>query len=83
MVLLKYFKVEKCGLPLPDPSGPLNQELHSTAIEEANKEVTEVLCNSTKHQPYLKILSEQKTIVARYAANHGIVNAIRKFSRLS
>ena len=59
MVLLKYFKVEKCGLPLPDPSGPLNQELHSTAIEETNKEVMATLCNSTKLQPYIKILLEQ------------------------
>ena len=43
MALLKYLKVEKCGLPLPDPCGSLNQQLSSTAIEEANKEVTAVL----------------------------------------
>jgi len=59
MALLKYFKIEKCSPPLPDPSGPLNQELHSTAIEEANKEVMAALCNSTKLQPYIKILLEQ------------------------
>ena len=45
MVLLKYFKIEKCGPPLPDPFGPLNQQ------QEANKEVTAALYNYTKHQP--------------------------------
>ena len=34
-----------------------------------------------KRQPYLKISPEQKAIIARYAANHGIVNAIRQFSK--
>ena len=52
------------------------------AIEEANKEVTAVLCaDPAKRQPYLKISPEQKAIIARYAANHGIVNAIRQFSK--
>ena len=60
---------------------PLNQELSSTAIEEANKEVTEALCDPNKHQAYLKVSAEQKVIIARYAANHGIVNAIRQFSK--
>ena len=32
-----------------------------------------------KRQPYLKISPEQKAIIARYAANHRIVNAIRQF----
>ena len=35
MALLKYFKVEKRGPPLPNPSGSLNQQLSSSAIEEA------------------------------------------------
>ena len=64
MALLKYFKIEKRGLPLPNPSGSLNQQLSSTAIEEANKEVTAVLCTDpAKHQPYLKISPEQKAII--------------------
>ena len=82
MALLKYFKIQKCGLPVPNPSGSLNQQPSSTAIEEANKEVTAVLCaDPAKRQPYLKISPEQKAIIARYAANHGIVNAIRQFSK--
>ena len=74
--MLKYFKIEKWGPPLPDPSGLLNQHLSSSAIEEANKEVTAVLGDPVKHHPYLKI-----SIIARYAVNHGIVNAVRQFSR--
>ena len=82
MALLKYFKIEKRGLLLPYPSGSLNQQLSSTVIEEANKEVTAVLCvDPVKRQPYLKISSEQKAIIARYPANHGIFNAIRQFSK--
>ena len=83
MALLKYCKIDKChsDLPLPDPCGPLNQQLSVTAIEEANKEVTEVLCDTSKHQTYLKVSPEQQAIIARYAANHRIVNAIRQFSK--
>ena len=79
MVLLKYFKIEKRGPPLPDPSGSLNQYLSSCAIEEANKEVTAVLSDPAKRHPYLKISPEQKAIRARYAVNHRIVNAVRQF----
>ena len=64
MALLKYVKVEKRGPPLPNPSGSLNQQLSSSAIEEANKEVTAVLCDPGKHHPYLKISPKQKAIIA-------------------
>ena len=81
MALLKCVKVEKRGPPLPNPSGLLNQQLSSSAIEETNKEVTAVLCDPGKRHPYLKISSEQKAIIARYAANNGIVKAVRQFSK--
>ena len=49
MVLLKYFTAQKRGLLLPDPYGSLNiHQLSSTAIEEANKEVSAVLCDPAK-----------------------------------
>ena len=81
MALLKYFKVKKRGPPLPNPSGLLNQQLSSSAIEEANKKVTAILCDPAKRHPYLKISPEQKAIIARYAANHGIIKAVRQFSK--
>jgi len=55
VVLLKHFEIEKCGLPLPNPTVPLNQQSSSTPIEESNKEITAALYNSMKRQPYLKI----------------------------
>ena len=81
MALLKYFKIEKRDPLLPDPSGSLNLHLSSSAIEEANKEVTAVLGNPVKRHPYLKISPEQKAMIARYAIYHGIVNAVRQFSK--
>ena len=81
MALLKYFKIEKRDPLLPDHSGSLNLHLSSSAIEEANKEVTAVLGNPAKRHPYLKISPEQKAMIARYAIYHGIVNAVRQFSK--
>ena len=81
MALLKYFKIEKRGPLLPDPSGSWNQRLSSSAIEEANKEVKAVLGDPAKRHPYLRISPEQKAIIARYAVNHGIVNTVRQFSK--
>ena len=40
-----------------------------------------MFADPAKRQSYLKISSEQKAFIARYAANHGIVNAIRRFSK--
>ena len=43
--------------------------------------MTTVLGDPAKRHPYLKISPEQKAIIARYAVNHGIVNAVRQFSK--
>ena len=45
MALLKYFKVEKRGPPLPNPSGSLNQQLSSSAIERLH-----IHSNENKHK---------------------------------
>ena len=39
MSLFKYFKQEECRDCLPDSHGPLNKQIPSSCIEEANKEV--------------------------------------------
>ena len=36
---------------------------------------------STKRDSYLKVTSEQKAIVAKYAAEHGVARVIRRFSK--
>ena len=35
---------------------------------------------STQYEPYLKATTEQKAIVAKYAAEHSVTKAIRRFS---
>ena len=81
--LLKFFKPcrkNSCDLPLPDPNGVLKEKVDSSAIEEANKEVSNVITDSGgKRNPYLKLTPEQKATIGKYAAENGIVSAIRHF----
>ena len=81
--LLKFFKPcrkNSCDLPLPDPNSVLKEKVDSSAIEEANKEVSNVITDSGgKRKPYLKLMPEQKATIGKYAAENGIVNAIRHF----
>ena len=75
-------KKESCYIVLPDPSGSLSKELDSAIIEEANKEVSQLVTSTgEKCAPYLKVTPQQKVTVAKYAAEHGIVNAIRHFKK--
>ena len=49
MVLYKYFKPCKkdaCDIHLPDPSGSLSNKLDSGLIEEANKEVSQLVMST-------------------------------------
>ena len=89
MALLDFFlkKNKSKGAsnpPLPDPLGRLGQEVGKELTEEANKEVAPLLEGSSSHhrrEPYLKVTSEQKAIVAKYAAEHSVTKAIRRFSK--
>ena len=72
MALLKYFrkKEEARGQKLPDPCGPLGQEVGEKLTEEANREVALVLESqaesstrvSTKRDSYLKITSNRRPL---------------------
>ena len=80
--LLKYFKPCTSEILLPDSNSPLSDKVDNTAIEEANTEVTAALASASagsKRVPYLKLTPEQKAIIGKYAMEHGIVNAIRRF----
>ena len=81
--LLRSFKPcrkDSCQILLSNPTGPLSKKLDSSAIEEANKEVTAVIAiTGGKHQLYLKLTDEQWATIWRYAAEHGTVNAICHF----
>ena len=62
-------------MPLPSSSGWLKKQLDSAVIKEANKEVSKVITSAgRKHSPYLKVTPHQKATIAKYAAEHGIVN---------
>jgi len=77
MALLKYFKLKKPTLP--DPEGPLSARVSSDCIREANKEVSEAL--KGKRAPYIKATQDQKAVVGKYAAGHGVVNAMRRYQK--
>ena len=87
MALFSYFHKKETRAELPDPCGPIGQEVGKNLTEEANKEVAFVLENSTsfgttkQREPYLKLTPEQKSIVAKYAAENDVVAAIRRFSK--
>ena len=82
--LFKYFKRKERSDCLPDPYGPLNKQVPSSSIEEANKEVD--ICYKTtdkdkKRSPYNYATPEQKAKLGKYAAENGTTNAIRRFSK--
>ena len=85
MALYKFFKPCKkdaCDMPLPSPSGSLKKQLDSAVIKEANKEVSKLITSAGgKRSPYLKVTPYQKATIAKYAAEHGIVNSIRHFKK--
>jgi len=62
---------------LPDPHGPLSARVSSDCIRDANKEVSTAL--KEKCTPYIKAIQDQKAVVGKYAVDHGMVNAIRRF----
>ena len=84
MALYKHFKPCRkatFNMPLPDLEGPLLEEMDTETIKELNKEVVAVVNSGTmgKRSPYLKVTTEQKATIGKYAAEHGIINAIRHF----
>ena len=75
MALLRYFKLKKSTLS--DPEGPLSARISSDCIRETNKEVSSAL--KEKRSPYIKVTQDQKAVVGKYAADHGVINAIRRY----
>ena len=84
IALFKYgFKRLREDLVLPDPHWELSKVLFTSTIEEANKEVKDVLVREkgSRRLPYLKATPEKKAIIGKYAAEHGVVNAIRRYEK--
>ena len=56
--LLRFCKPcrkNSCDLPLPDPSGSLSEKMDSSAIEEANKEITTIIVDEDDGWPTILI----------------------------
>ena len=87
MALFKYFKRKEgssaaASNNLLDENSPLCRELPSSSIREAN---LGVLAVTGKHEgkcsSYSKISGEQKALIAKYAAENGIVAALAHFPK--
>ena len=66
----------------PDEIGPLCKEVPSSYIQEANLEVLAVTGeHEEKRSSYLKISGEKKALIAKYAAENGIVAALTHFAK--
>ena len=79
MALLKYFKRETSeNNGLPDPSGPLTKSVPSTSIAAANLNVRSIIesQNRQKRGNYGKFTPEQKAMIGKRAAEHGVVAAV-------
>ena len=61
----------------------MSKVLSTSAIEEANKEVKDVLVREkgSRRLPYLKATPEKKAIIGKNTAEHGVVNAIRRYEK--
>ena len=67
--ILDYFQKSTVKPALPDPKGTLSEEVHSSLISAANKDVSDIL-----EKP-------EKVKIARYAIENGNCAAARKFSK--
>ena len=82
--ILHYFQKSTVKSALPDPKGPLAEEVDSSLIAAANKDVLDILekpVPSKKKGSYIKVTPEEKAKIARYAIKNGNCAAARKFSK--
>ena len=88
MTLFRYFEKESKD-KLPDPSRPLSSSVPSLSISVANSKLGLLLnepgtasgIQNKKRGHYAKFTSEEKAIIGRKAAEHGIVAAVRQFTK--
>ena len=87
MSLYQYFK--PLAKNLPDPEGPLSNEVPSSIIKAANDAVLTVNTSRqsdgvpklAKRGPYVTLTGVQQAEVARYAVSHGNKAAISRYSK--
>ena len=86
MSILKYFKRKhkvSAESALPDPFGPLSEEVPAGTIIEANNEVLKTITNQStpkKKGPYIKVTLQCKAKIAKYTLEQANCAAARKYS---
>ena len=84
MPLLKYFKRKET--PLPNPNGSLVEDVPSTSIAMANREVKPLLENASssginKRGSYQNFTGEEKAKIVKRASEMGVTGSIRYFAK--
>lgn len=75
MALLKYFKkVESCEYSVPNVSSS-HSTSHNMPAQKADKELKKKCRGS-----YIKFSPEEKANIARYASEHGVSKAVKRYS---
>ena len=77
--ILQYYK--PVDHQLPNPRGPLSQRISSAAIASANREVQSLLSKTRKRSPYQRYIPEERAVIARFATEHGVPAAVRRYSK--
>ena len=81
MALYHYFKRHP-DEKLPDPQGPLSIKMPSSSIASANGEVRGVASQEPASRgAYSKFTSEQKAVIGKRAAEHGVAATIRFYAK--
>ena len=84
MSIRDYFKP---AIDLPNPEGPLKEEIRPSTIRDVNKKLSPVIqrelqpTGGRSREPYVKLTPEQKALIGRRAAEHGVTATIRYYSK--
>jgi len=78
MALFRYLRPVDSVL---DPHGPLLNAVPRGVIEEVNQELKKAETQPRKRGRYLFFTAEEKAKVARYGSSHGVLAAVKRFSR--
>ena len=85
MALLRYFKPNGSQPALPNPNGPLSNQMPSVAISASNHKIKHLVCTEdmaekTSRGQYLSYTNEERARIAKRASEFGVTNTI-KFSK--
>ena len=84
MSIRDYFKPV---IDLPNPEGLLKEEIRPSTIRDVNKKLSPVIqrelqpTGGRSREPYVKLTPEQKALIGRRAAEHGVTATIRYYSK--